>query len=190
MKARENPFSTERIEGLSYRFTDTAIGDVLEKYKTLQYRAAIIGPKGSGKTTLLENIEETLVGNGDKVHRIFINDTVPFTKEQQNHLADTLTPDTLLLLDGADCIGFSAWKRLDSTVRSKAKGLLITSHNKGPLPALLKCSTSLQLLTQLANELTASNPQPEPELLARIYRRCRGNLRECFRNLYDIYAAL
>ncbi|MCU0915380.1 MAG: hypothetical protein MUC88_12565, partial [Planctomycetes bacterium] len=57
----------------------------------------------------------------------------------------------------------------------------------GLLPTLLECSTSPALLETIVDEL-----QPHPVTPVRslndLYERHQGNLRECLRELYDLYA--
>lgn len=65
--ARLNPFRTERVERLPFRFADGWHWERLfAELKSRGFRAAIVGPHGSGKTTLLEQLGERLVGNAGR----------------------------------------------------------------------------------------------------------------------------
>jgi len=57
VKARENPFASERIiHAIRYTHADGDVGTVVARLAALRYRAAIVGPHGAGKTTLLEDL--------------------------------------------------------------------------------------------------------------------------------------
>jgi hypothetical protein len=57
VKARENPFRSERIESIPYIFPEDDSWELLlRRLGALGFRGAICGPEGSGKTTLLEEL--------------------------------------------------------------------------------------------------------------------------------------
>ena len=60
MHARDNPFSTARLQHIRYRFQAGSWDGFLEDLKQRRYRGAIVGPEGTGKTTLLEDLEPRL----------------------------------------------------------------------------------------------------------------------------------
>jgi len=74
MNARENPFRTECVEQVRYRFLDGTWAGLMARLKDLDYRAALVGPDGSGKTTLLEELAPRLTELGFGVRRLFLND--------------------------------------------------------------------------------------------------------------------
>jgi hypothetical protein len=64
MRARDNPFSTDRVLKVRYRPQGESWGALMVRLASLRYRAAIVGPEGSGKTTLLEDLAPRLEAVG------------------------------------------------------------------------------------------------------------------------------
>jgi len=64
MRARDNPFSTDRVLRVRYRPQGVTWDALLERLEALGWRAAIVGPEGSGKTTLLEDLRPRLAERG------------------------------------------------------------------------------------------------------------------------------
>ena len=71
MNARENPFRTECVHRVRYRFVDGTWDGLMARLKKLDCRAALVGPDGSGKTTLLDELAPRLERLGFRVHRFF-----------------------------------------------------------------------------------------------------------------------
>ncbi len=187
MRPCDNPFSAQRVERIGYR-PASALPALTARLEQLDYRAAIIGPDGSGKTTLLADIGKQVVMQGFAVECVFVNDTAPLTSVRQRELLDVITRDTIVLLDGADHLPAFVWHRLKKDVLKSARGLVITSHKSDLLPTLVTCSTSVELCTQIVSELLAGARLGDAELLAEIYRRNAGNIRNALRELYDVWA--
>src|SRR5687768_9283988 len=64
MRARDNPFSTDRVLKIRYRPRGWTWDGLLARLASLDYRAAIVGPEGRGKTTLLQDLEPHLTARG------------------------------------------------------------------------------------------------------------------------------
>ena len=190
MKPRNNPFSTERTDRLSYRYVNLSHGDLMSRLKKLNYRAAIVGPDGSGKTTLLAELKHFFQKNGHITHSVFINDQNPFTRNDRRRLIADLSPASCVFMDGADHLGKFFWQRLKSDILRYARGLVITSHKPHLLPTLIECPGNFNLFFELTSELSVGTNQLNRDQLALIYKQHSGNIRDCFRHLYDIYAAL
>ncbi len=188
MKARDNPFSAGRTESLSYRHNGMSTNGLLLKFRQLDYKAAIIGPKGSGKTTLLEELKRGLEDNGFIIHCVFVNDEKPLSKDARKNLFARLKKGDIVILDGADLLSKHEWRRFKSKIVKCAGGLLITSHRQDLLATLIECSTSPELFSELASHLAVGESHPSEELLNKIYAEHKGNIRNCFRHLYDMYA--
>jgi GTPase SAR1 family protein len=188
MRARDNPFTVERIQTIRYRPLNTTFDRILARLHELNYRAAIIGPGGSGKTTLLEDLQQKLRQKGLRASLTFVNDTSHFDSPACRHLLSELTRDTLLLLDGADLIRRSDWSLLKRHTITHAYGLVITSHQRGLLPTLIECSTTSALLKDIVRDLLPHGRTIPAESLDSLYERHQGNLRACLRELYDFYA--
>ncbi len=188
MKARDNPFSVERIHTIRYRPLHTTFPEILTRLRELNYRAAIIGPEGSGKTTLLEDLGHALESQGWRARLIFVNDESPLTAAQCRHFLGELTREEMVLLDGADLVRRHCWSLLKRTTITHAAGLVVTSHRPGLLPTLIDCRTTPALLRDLVEELQPRGRPVPPDFLDGLYERHAGDLRACLRELYDLYA--
>jgi hypothetical protein len=187
MKARDNPFSVERIHAIRYRPLHTTFPEILARLHELNYRAGIIGPEGSGKTTLLEDLRQDLESQGWRTKLIFVNDNLPLTSAQCRRFLCELAREELVLLDGADLIRRHCWSLLKRTTITRAAGLVVTSHRPGLLPTLIDCRTTPALLRDLVQELQPHGRPVPPDFLDSLYKRHAGNLRACLRDLYDLY---
>lgn len=188
MRARDNPFATERVHTIRYRPQGATFNGLLARLRELNYRAAIIGPDGAGKTTLMEDLDRALVEQGIRTRSVFVNDTSPLSDPACRRLLAELNRDELLLLDGADLVPRSAWSLLKRHTITHAHGLVVTSHRPGLLPTLVECTTSLSLLRDIAHELHPSNRPIPDESLQSLFHRHQGNIRNCLRELYDLCA--
>ncbi len=179
----ENPFSSGCIDTLAYRFRDGGIDSILERLGRNQDRGAIVGRHGSGKTTLLEQLADRLEGeitwvrlNADHVHP---------GETARRYLPEVVDQRHVVLIDGAEQLGRWSWWRLHLRIRH-AGTIIITSHHKGRLPALFECTTSPELLKELVSELVPDGAAAMD--LEHLYERRGGNIRLCFRELYDVWA--
>lgn len=177
LRARDNPFASDRVERLRYRLPEGWTWDrLLERLADLRFRAAIVGPHGRGKTTLLEELARRLSVRGFRVRTV--------TLRQEERKVDWsrlrgLEADDVLLLDGAELLGRFAWLRVRFRCR-RAGGLIVTSHRTGLLPTLLECSTTPELLAALVRELTGEDVE-----VAELLARHDGNVRMAFWEMYD-----
>jgi len=190
VKARDNPFSVERIEKIRYRPLGTSFEELAERLETMNYRAAIIGPEGSGKTTLLEDLQRRLEAAGIRTKNVFVNDTNRLTRSRRRQLISELGGDEIVLLDGAGAIARLAWLGLKRGILKKAAGLVITAHRPGLLPVLIECSTTPALFRELTTDLLRRGEKVNAGFLDEIYHRHKGNIRTALRELYDTYARL
>ncbi len=188
MRARDNPFAVERIHAIRYRLLNTTCVEILARLQSLNFRAAVTGPEGSGKTTLLEDLQRALVRENLRTRMVFVNDTAPLDAPACRRLLAELTPDEILLLDGADLIPRSCWSLLKRHTITHAYGLVITSHRPGLLPTLIDCTTTPALLREIVHDLQPPNHTTPVEFLDSLFRRHQGNIRACLRDLYDLYA--
>lgn len=177
MRARDNPFASDRVEGLRYRLPEGLTWDrLLERLAALRFRAALVGPHGRGKTTLLEELAPRLAARGFRVRTV--------TLRQEERRVDWkrfrgLGPEDVLLLDGAELLGRLGWLRVRLSCRC-AGGLIVASHRPGLLPTLLECGTTPELLSALVRELTGEDLDTGD-----LFARHRGNLRMAFWELYE-----
>ena len=186
MKARENPFRTQRLDRVHYRPQGPdAWPAMLERLAALDWRGAVVGPDGSGKTTLLGDLKDRLRADGYAVRRFVARADGPRVRWRQlrQQLRDLSSRD-FVLFDGADHLSPWTWRRVRHAARSAA-GLVITSHRPGLLPTWLETATSPALLSQIVNQLLADTLFDPPADLPEVYERHAGNLRDALRDLYD-----
>jgi len=188
MRARDNPFAADRLERIRYRFSGTSLDELLACLDELNYRAAITGPEGSGKTTLLEDLRQALERRGLRTKLLFVNDASPLPEAECRRFLSGLTPQDLVLLDGADAIRRSSWFLFRRHTVKHAAGLIVTSHRPGLLPTLIECTTTPALLQEIVHDLCPQTSTISPALLTALYTHHNGNLRACLRDLYDLYA--
>jgi hypothetical protein len=186
LKAKENPFRTEQIHRIAYRFLDDSWDDLLARLDELDHFGAIVGPDGSGKTTLLEELGVRLGKQGFVLKRLFLNDMTPtIPRSSLENLMANLTERDIILFDGADLMGRLAWGRFERRA-SKAAGLVITAHRSGLLPTLIECRTTPGVLEEIVSELLDS---PDHGLdLVGLFDRHEGDVRAALRELYDTFA--
>jgi hypothetical protein len=190
MRARDNPFAVQRLHEIPYRFTGITWEDLLERLAALRFRAALVGPHGRGKTTLLEELASRLGERDRRTRTVILHEgDRRLSPIQRETLFRDLTPQEVLLVDGAEQLGPLAW--LEVRMRSRAAGgLVITSHRPGLLPTLHECRTSPELLAGIVEDLVG---QEEADRLPRsedLLARHGGNVRDALRELYDLCADL
>lgn len=170
MRARDNPFATDRVLRVRYRLLGTTWEDLLAQLESLNFRAAIVGPEGSGKTTLLEDLEPHLRARGFPVCHWRFDD--------RKRSTPPVHKSGVVLLDGAEVLRPWEWwwysRRLPR--------LVITAHRPGLLPTLWECRTTPALLEEIVAGL---HPGAKTEGL---FEKHGGNLRVALRELYDRYA--
>lgn len=187
MRARDNPFRTERTDNLRYRAPDFSWTELLARLDAQGGRGAIRGSQGSGKSTLLRELGDSLLDLGFEVRRLrpSIGDR-RLAKSQLRELVQATRPKTALLLDGADRVGPLEWGRLRRAARP-AGFLVVTTHREGRLPTLYRCATSVALLSELAAELV-SPARLTSVCLSDLFVGQQGNIRTALRALYDRFA--
>jgi hypothetical protein len=150
-------------------------------------RGAIRGAHGSGKTTLLRELGGRLTGLDFGVRSVRPSlDDRRLARAQVRELTRGAGPQTALLLDGADRVGFFEWRRLLKAARP-AGILVITTHQEGRLRTLHRCATSVALLRELAAELAPATDLTSVSF-ADVFSGQQGNVRTALRALYDRFA--
>jgi GTPase SAR1 family protein len=190
MRARDNPFRTDRVLELRYRLQRGTWDDLLASFESLGRRAAIVGPRGSGKTTLLEDLAPRLRDRGYSVRELRLDEETPrFASGFLDRFLESLTPKDVLLFDGAEQLGALAWRSFVRRSRAAA-GLLVTLHRPGRLPTLIETATTPGLLETLVGQILGTEAGSVSASLPELYERHDGNLRDALRELYDRYAGL
>lgn len=183
MRAKDNPFSSDQIESLPYRFTEGNWETFIEKLAENNFRGSIIGPEGSGKSTFLQTLSEELSERGfDCTLHAYVpgfgKDPIAFVRL----LSSQANSETVVLLDGADHLPKSAFTMLERLSRHW-KGLVVTSHEKVLIQELWRCETDPVLFEQLVSALTSSHSLKNQA--ANAFEHASGNVREAFLSLYD-----
>ena len=189
MRARNNPFASQRVLKVRYRLSGAVWSQLEERLEALRFRAALVGPHGHGKTTLLEDLGARLEARGFRVRPVTLH-------EGERRLGPARVamlfrdpgPRDLLLVDGAEQLDRLAWWSLRRRSRSAA-GIVITSHEPGLLATLHECRTSPELLAGIIQDLLPCSMGEAPSA-AELFVRHRGNLRDALRELYDLYAGI
>jgi hypothetical protein len=172
MRARDNPFRTERLLAIRYRFEDFTREELLRRLARQGYRGAIVGPEGSGKTTLLENLAAALEAAGLRVRLVRAGPGVQLPA----------VAGEILFVDSAERVTFAAWLLFRWRTRNAA-GLVITARRPGRLRTLARLATTPSLLAAIASDLLDA---PFPIAAAeRLHKRYSGNLRAALLHLYD-----
>lgn len=188
MRARDNPFRTERLLGIRYRLEDRTWDNLLSSLERLQFRAAIVGPRGSGKTTLLEDLAARVAARSYLPRALRLDAETPrFAPGFLDHFAGSLTPRDVILFDGAEQLSAVAWGAFQRRTRGAA-GLVVTVHRPGRLPTLIETETSPDLLAALVGQLLGDRIEDVRATLPELFHRHDGNLREALLELYDRYA--
>lgn len=189
MRARDNPFRTERVLAVRYRLLRETWDTLLVRFDALGRRAAIVGPRGSGKTTLLEDLGPRLKERGYLVRELRLDTETPrFEEGFLDGFFASLCPRTMILFDGSEQLGRWAWASFERRSRA-AGGLLVTQHEPGRLPTLLATRTTPELLDGLVDEILGVPAEGVRPLARWLFEKHGGNLREALRDLYDHYAA-
>jgi energy-coupling factor transporter ATP-binding protein EcfA2 len=181
----DNPFASNRIEGLAYRFNGFSFTEICQRLEAIGGCAAIVGPKGSGKTTLLEELASVLPGAPLHV-RIEGGCRNPW-RTAQAQLQRPVTSNHVVLVDGAEQLGPLGWRLLLRATRH-ARSFVATLHRPGLLPTLIECRTEPTLLRSLVEELAPTDAAALAPSLEHLFQRHGGDIRLCFRELYDVYA--
>jgi ABC-type dipeptide/oligopeptide/nickel transport system ATPase subunit len=176
----DNPFASRRIDALGYRFHRGAIDDIETALALHGNRGAIVGPHGSGKTTLLEELAVHLSGI---IVRVRLDTEIDWpVRTAIGALPTRIGPDHAVLIDGAEQLGPLSWRRVHHRIRH-AGTIVITSHRPGRLPTIHECTTDVELLKSLIAELAPEGVDAVD--FEGLFHRHNGNIRLCFRELYD-----
>lgn len=185
---RTNPFSTGQMRrrGIPPLDADGCPRDVdalMARLSAAGGSAAIVGPHGSGKSTLLRTMAAHLEVGGVRVVRVAgRTDVVAIVRGVLACGGGTLC------VDGWERIGWLGERAVWGLARLCGTRLLVTAHGRGALPTLLTCTTSPRLLGAIvARLLHGSDARAwlEPQDVAEVFERSRGNIREALFQLYD-----
>ncbi|MEW4490202.1 AAA family ATPase [Thalassoglobus sp. JC818] len=187
MRARANPFRSERIDNLSYQFETGSLEQLIAVIEERNFRGAIVGPKGTGKTTLFKDLFNELQKRRFSVALLrFQDDGSRANLMRFREATQSLHSKHILLLDSAGLLTWWDWRHVKAESQ-KLRGLIITCHRPGRMPTLHTCRSTPQQLIGFAESLAGEEACSEKKL-EQLFQRNRGNFRECFRELYDQFS--
>ncbi len=182
--AANNPFRINRIHALEYTDSTLDWEALFLRLKKTGNRGAIVGPHGYGKSTLMCELGVRLTAAGFPIHAMQLTEDAPRITSKMWQVLDALTSETWLLLDGAEQLGFWAWRKFYHGTR-RFQGMIITLHTPGRLPVLYTCRTSPALLDLLLTRLCPVVSRQLHETAHTLYNEKNGDLRAVFLELYD-----
>lgn len=189
MKARENPFRTERVECVAYRLEATTWEEIFARLDLLDGRAAVVAPHGHGKTTFLEAIDREWRERGLRTHFIRLNEERRgLTRRELESLRKSILPGDAVIADGAEQLNWLAWRRFRRAA-AEAAFLVISTHAEERLPTLYECRVSPSTLQWLVTEITEGEEKLDDTDAEALFAKHGGNLRDAVRDLYDRAAA-
>jgi len=182
--AHANPFRVSAMHSLRIRLSDGRLRSLCREFERRGRRGSLVGPQGSGKSTLLAEIAGRYEDDGWRVVRIVARPGGRRRDFAEVVRATTAVP-TLVAIDGYERLGW--WARCWLCILlPSSSGLLVTAHRSVGLPVLYRHVTSVELLADLAQELTSRQGHPAVQAdMAQLFARHRGNIRECLFDLYD-----
>jgi len=185
-RARDNPFSIDRVLKIRYRPQGLKWETLMDRLAGLHYRGAIVGPKGTGKSTLLEDLTPRLKDRGLDTQSLRLDaEHRRFSPGFLRTFFAKLKANDVILLDGAEQMNWFDWRRFRQRSQ-RAAGLVITVHAPGRLPTWIQCRTSPQLLTEIAVEMLQTTPEQVSPRANTLFQKHHGNLREALLEWYDL----
>jgi len=181
-KARNNPFAGDRIEReieFDPAWCGTTWSQILERWRHLEHRAAIVGPHGSGKTFFLRAFGQRI---DSPVERFFLNEETPtLSTEDWQRLHDAIAAGSTILLDGSEQLSWTARRKFQHLTRQQR--VIVTRHRQAHWPTLLKTTSSPELLIHLIEKL--SSERLSVSGAKQLLSRHKGNVREALWECYD-----
>jgi hypothetical protein len=183
--ARNNPFRVDRTDAVRFRFAQGTWDEHVGRLAALRYRAAIIGPQGSGKTTLLTDLAERL-----RRRNLFVIANRASVDRRTNRtlvisLLARARPGCIILLDSAEQLSRPDWWKLIQQSNGRC-GLVVAVHRHCSLPTWIRCTTSIELMQMLLEDLGLTlNEAAILNAAKKSFRAHHGNIRDVFRGLYD-----
>jgi len=194
-RERDNPFSTRFVRpgAIPYRFaTGDSAAQFVERFFAAGRRGQIVGPHGAGKSTLLAMLIEEFAARGEVVKHFELHDgqrSLPRPLE--------IAPKSIVCIDGYEQLSYLSRAAIAMFAARRGCGLLITTHRAiwfpVALPVLANVKPDAGEAVKLAMSLLAQHSAAgsaggiRPEEVERIFFEVRGDMRELFFRLYDLY---
>lgn len=179
LQAHENPFRSECIDALRFRFTRGSEKLYYSELASRNYSGAIVAPHGHGKSTLLFETCKHLAQNNIRTEPLYIASPFPSLIRWLSR------PGIVLLVDGIEQLPRGIRVLLRVSV-SAGKRILITAHKSVRwLPVIYEPASSESLFMELVNELLFPCALPKEEIKNAL-KVSNGNTRDAFFRLYDL----
>ena len=191
MTSSSNPFATRftRPGAIGYLFPPgkSAVG-TLDLLRNNEWWGEIVGPHGSGKSSLLAELLPLLEATGRHVNVYSLHQgdrTLPISKSD----VAAWNADTQVAIDGYEQLSWWSKRRLQSWVKARHAGLLITAHQPMGLPPLFATEPTLTLAREIVAQLLKSDQVQSltGDDVAAAFAAHGANLREMLFSLYDVY---
>ena len=186
----ENPFSTERVRPgrIPYHFPlGITTSSLAADLAATNWWGQVIGPHGAGKSALLSCLSAELERRGRWVRRLTLH-------QGQHRLPidgrDAMTWDayTQVIIDGYEQLWLPSRVWLQRVCRRQQAGLLVSAHRCVGLPTLWEAAVTTEVACELANDLLVDHPGViDSQEVAAVLQKHRGNLRDTFFELYDLF---
>ncbi len=184
-----NPFSTRHVRpgAIEYLFPPGAtVESLLTRLEGNSWLGQIVGPHGSGKSALLATLIRGVEESGRRVHLRELHDGQRRMPGDFGR-TDKITPDTLVIVDGYEQLGYlSRWK-LRRLCQRRALGLLVTSHESVGFPDLFRTASDVDTVARLVDRLFDGDSPISAEEVRDRFSTHKGDIRELFFDLYDLY---
>lgn len=180
LKARKNPFRVYRIEKLKYCPPESG-KKLLKRFKENNLKGEVSGLHGFGKSSFLDYFASLLSSEGFGLRRIGRQSRCPFKS-----LFKGLLKREVVIIDDFDVMP-AGFRLAVKILSGNFYGLILSVHTGGKLPSLLELKPDVNLFIMLTNKL-ASDAYSE-DVLKKIFFKNSGNIREAFRELYELCSA-
>jgi hypothetical protein len=184
-----NPFSTRHVRpgAIDYLFPPgTSPASLLARLEENSWRGQIVGPHGSGKSALLATLVRALEASRRRVHLVELHDGQR-RMPRDFRRSDGITPDTLVVVDGYEQLGFFSRFRLRRFCGKRALGLLVTAHSSVGFPDLFRTAPDVATTVRLVERLVERDSPISADEIRERFALHEGDLREVFFDLYDVY---
>ena len=184
-----NPFSTRHVRpgAIEYLFPPGSTAEsLLARLEGNSWRGQIVGPHGSGKSALVATLIRAVEESGRRVHLVELHDG----QRRMPHdfwRSDSITPNTLVVVDGYEQLGFFNRLRLRRFCPRRALGLLVTSHSSVGFADLFRTAPDIATTVRLVERLVDEGAPISADEVRERFSAHRGNIRELLFDLYDLY---
>jgi hypothetical protein len=188
--AERNPFATRSVRpgAIPYHFENgESLERMVARLQQHRWRGEIVGPHGSGKSTLVQSLIPVLEQAGRDVRQFKVQageSRLPVSGADLK----TWNGATQLIVDGYEQLG--NWTRIliNRICKGQGCGLMVTSHESTGLPLLARVAPSLTVTQAIVRKIQPCVPLRIHDQDVQIsFQKHRGNIREVFFELYDLY---